>query len=199
LLDKCFYKIFVFEHYREKSVFFPRVICVKQDKTLEPVVRVEVESQLDDFIKRPLRLENPKIYHLDVGAMYPNIILTNRLQPPAVVTNEDCIACIYNTPDAKCRRTMQWEWRGQIMPASRAEYERILQQLENEKFGKPPRPFHSLDRELRAQTEKKRRENAFYVDTVKAFRDRRYEYKALLKASTVLCFPNFEEKVALEI
>lgn len=27
------------------------------------------------------------------------------------------------------------------------------------------------------------RENAFYVDTVKAFRDRRYEYKAMLKAS----------------
>lgn len=25
------------------------------------------------------------------------------------------------------------------------------------------------------------RENAFYVDTVKAFRDRRYEYKLLLK------------------
>ncbi|KAH3704604.1 hypothetical protein DPMN_079663 [Dreissena polymorpha] len=28
----------------------------------------------------PNRLENPIIYHLDVGAMYPNIILTNRLQ-----------------------------------------------------------------------------------------------------------------------
>ena len=28
----------------------------------------------------PNRLENPMIYHLDVGAMYPNIILTNRLQ-----------------------------------------------------------------------------------------------------------------------
>ena len=26
------------------------------------------------------RSENPRIYHLDVGAMYPNIILTNRLQ-----------------------------------------------------------------------------------------------------------------------
>ena len=24
---------------------------------------------------------NPLIYHLDVAAMYPNIILTNRLQP----------------------------------------------------------------------------------------------------------------------
>jgi hypothetical protein len=32
------------------------------------------------------RLENPIIYHLDVGAMYPNIILTNRLQPSAMVS-----------------------------------------------------------------------------------------------------------------
>ncbi|VDO31832.1 unnamed protein product [Onchocerca flexuosa] len=169
----------------------------------------KVEAQLDDFIKRPLRLETPKIYHLDVGAMYPNIILTNRLQPSAVVTNEDCIACVYNTPDAKCQRAMRWEWRGEIMPASKGEYERILQQLENETFGKPPKPFHSLDHDQRIQIEVKRvkdfckraygkthitkneyrytticeRENAFYVDTVKAFRDRRYEYKAMLKAS----------------
>lgn len=42
------------------------------------------------------------------------------------------------------------------VPASRGEYERILQQLENEKFGKPPKPFHSLDREQRAHIEKKR-------------------------------------------
>ncbi|VDK87417.1 unnamed protein product, partial [Onchocerca ochengi] len=169
----------------------------------------KVEAQLDDFIKRPLRLETPKIYHLDVGAMYPNIILTNRLQPSAVVTNEDCIACVYNTPDAKCQRAMRWEWRGEIMPASKGEYERILQQLENETFGKPPKAFHSLDHDQRIQIEVKRvkdfckraygkthitkneyrytticeRENAFYVDTVKAFRDRRYEYKAMLKAS----------------
>lgn len=41
---------------------------------------VKVKDQLSDFVRRPFRLENPKIYHLDVGAMYPNIILTNRLQ-----------------------------------------------------------------------------------------------------------------------
>ena len=35
----------------------------------------------------PNRLESPMIYHLDVGAMYPNIILTNRLQ---VCTNALC-------------------------------------------------------------------------------------------------------------
>uniref|UniRef100_A0A0N5A8U1 DNA polymerase epsilon catalytic subunit n=1 Tax=Syphacia muris TaxID=451379 RepID=A0A0N5A8U1_9BILA len=167
----------------------------------------QVVSQLDDFIKRPLRLECPKIYHLDVGAMYPNIILTNRLQPPAVVSEEDCIACIHNIPDAKCRRMMRWEWRGEIIPATKGEYDRILQQLETEKFGKPPKPYHALSNELRKQIEKKRiqdfckraygkfhisrsefrhtaiceLENGFYVNTVRAFRDRRYEYKGLLK------------------
>ena len=28
----------------------------------------------------------PLIYHLEVAAMYPNIILTNRLQPSSIVT-----------------------------------------------------------------------------------------------------------------
>ena len=32
------------------------------------------------------RDEVPLIYHLDVAAMYPNIILTNRLQPSSIVT-----------------------------------------------------------------------------------------------------------------
>ena len=45
---------------------------------------VERLSMLRDC---PNRLENPIIYHLDVGAMYPNIILTNRLQ---VSKSYDC-------------------------------------------------------------------------------------------------------------
>lgn len=40
----------------------------------------EIENQLNLLYEKPIRNENPKIYHLDVGAMYPNIILTNRLQ-----------------------------------------------------------------------------------------------------------------------
>ena len=40
----------------------------------------EVEEAFNGLIEVPTRLENPRIYHLDVGAMYPNIILTNRLQ-----------------------------------------------------------------------------------------------------------------------
>jgi hypothetical protein len=52
----------------------------------------------------PRREEVPLIYHLDVAAMYPNIILTNRLQPSAVVTDEDCAACDFNKPGAPPRQ-----------------------------------------------------------------------------------------------
>lgn len=37
-----------------------------------------------------------------------------------------------------------------------------MQQLENEKFGKPPKPFHLLDREQRAKIEKQRIQGNFF-------------------------------------
>ncbi|VDM71906.1 unnamed protein product [Strongylus vulgaris] len=74
----------------------------------------EVQETFDHLLAIPARMENPRIYHLDVGAMYPNIILTNRLQPCAMVNEEICMACTYNRPDAKCKRTMNWEWRGEL-------------------------------------------------------------------------------------
>lgn len=49
-----------------------------------------------------------------LGAMYPNIILTNRLQPSAMVEETTCAACDYNRPGAKCQRNMTWMWRGEI-------------------------------------------------------------------------------------
>ncbi|XKL62236.1 hypothetical protein PGB90_002069 [Kerria lacca] len=174
----------------------------------------DIKSKLLELREIPNRLENPIIYHLDVGAMYPNIILTNRLQPSAMVNETICASCDYNKPGAKCQRNMVWTWRGEIMPASRSEFQRIQQQLEIEKFppvfpGGPTRAFHQLPKVERAAYEKKRlseycrkvykkthvtrieertttvcqKENSFYVDTVRAFRDRRYEYKGLCKVA----------------
>ncbi|XP_029296654.1 DNA polymerase epsilon catalytic subunit A [Cottoperca gobio] len=172
----------------------------------------EIKKKLISLKEVPNRIECPLIYHLDVGAMYPNIILTNRLQPSAVVDEATCAACDFNKHGATCQRRMAWQWRGEIMPAGRSEFHRIQQQLESEKFppffpNGPPRAFHSLNREEQAKHEKKRladyckraykkthvtkleqrvtticqRENSFYVDTVRAFRDRRYEFKGLHK------------------
>jgi DNA polymerase epsilon subunit 1 len=144
--------------------------------------------------------------------MYPNIILTNRLQPSAIVDESDCAACDFNKGGAKCQRSMKWISRVEYMPASKSEFQRIQQQLENEKFpslksGEPMRQFHQLSHEEQAEIEKTRlqeycrkaykrahiqreelretlvcqRENSFYVDTVRDFRDRRYEFKNLHK------------------
>jgi len=175
----------------------------------------DIKEKLCDLRDTPARLENPIIYHLDVGAMYPNIILTNRLQPSAMVDEAVCAACDYNKPGATCQRRMPWMWRGEVMPAGRSEYYRIQQQLETEKFPpsiwapNEPRAFHQLKKDEQAAFEKKRlqeycrkaykkthitkleerftticqKENSFYVDTVRAFRDRRYTYKGLCKQS----------------
>ncbi|KAL6267362.1 hypothetical protein P5V15_000437 [Pogonomyrmex californicus] len=174
----------------------------------------EVKRKLKELKDQPLRLENPVIYHLDVGAMYPNIILTNRLQPSAIVNEMDCAVCDYNKPDALCQRKMKWMWRGEYLAASLGEYQRIKQQLETERFppqfpGGTKRAFHELTTKEQATLQKNRlteyckkaykkvkitrteertqticqKENSFYVDTVRAFRDRRYEYKALTKVA----------------
>ncbi|XP_030369181.1 DNA polymerase epsilon catalytic subunit A [Scaptodrosophila lebanonensis] len=177
-------------------------------------VKQEISQGLQGLHDIPNRLEQPVIYHLDVGAMYPNIILTNRLQPSAMVSDMDCAACDFNKPGVRCKRSMDWLWRGEMLPASRNEFQRIQQQLETEKFpplfpGGPTRAFHELSKEDQAAYEKKRlsdycrkaykktkitkletrnsticqKENSFYVDTVRAFRDRRYEYKGLTKVA----------------
>ena len=41
-------------------------------------VRDAIKAELESLRDHPNREETPLIYHLDVAAMYPNIILTNR-------------------------------------------------------------------------------------------------------------------------
>ncbi|XP_046479124.1 DNA polymerase epsilon catalytic subunit 1 isoform X1 [Neodiprion pinetum] len=197
------------KHTIEEEEKIPLEKVTNFDEVVEKI-KVKLRALRD----QPLRMENPVIYHLDVGAMYPNIILTNRLQPSAMVDETVCAACDYNKLNAVCQRNMTWMWRGEHTPASLSEFQRIQQQLEIEKFpplfpGGPQRAFHQLSKEDQAMYEKKRlteycrkaykktkitrmeertqtvcqKENSFYVDTVRAFRDRRYEYKALTKVS----------------
>ncbi|VEL10531.1 unnamed protein product [Protopolystoma xenopodis] len=96
-----------------------------------------MEATLSDLAASPNRIECPVIYHLDVGAMYPNIILTNRLQPSAVLpadANTRCPGCHFYKMDALCQRFMPWTWRAEIWTASRAECYRVQAQLAQEKF-----------------------------------------------------------------
>ncbi|KAM0031519.1 putative DNA-directed DNA polymerase [Helianthus debilis subsp. tardiflorus] len=196
------------------------------DRDLKYAINVEGKMELEDgsnydevknaimekliaLRDEPTREEYPLIYHLDVAAMYPNIILTNRLQPPSVVTDEVCTACDFNRPGKTCLRNLEWEWRGETYTAKRSDYYHIKRQIESEFVdGLPSKAFLDLpkaDQQLKLKERLKKycqkaykrvlekpvtetrkagicmRENPFYVDTVRSFRDRRYEYKGLNK------------------
>eukprot|EP00900_Chrysochromulina_parva_P027266 jgi/Chrpa1/9173/Chrysochromulina_OHIO_Genome00022984-RA len=184
----------------------------REEITNYGAVRAAIAEKLETLRDNPTRSEEPVIYHLDVGAMYPNIILTNRLQPPAIVTEQTCAACVHNQPESDCKRPLKWMWRGQVFPASLQESDMVRATLEYENVpnpepGAPPIAFLELDPETQNKRFRQRlkeycqkafakahvtkseektavtcqRENPFYIDTVRAFRDRRYEYKRLNK------------------
>ncbi|XP_057456006.1 DNA polymerase epsilon catalytic subunit A-like [Lotus japonicus] len=175
-------------------------------------VKNAIREKLLQLRDTPIREECPLIYHLDVAAMYPNIILTNRLQPPSIVTDEICTACDFNRPGKTCLRKLEWVWRGETFTAKKSDYYHLKKQIESEftygTDGRSSKSFLDLPK-LEQQSKLKERlkkycqkaykrvldkpvtelreagicmrENPFYVDTVRSFRDRRYEYKGLNK------------------
>ncbi|KAG1874953.1 hypothetical protein F4604DRAFT_1763232 [Suillus subluteus] len=183
-----------------------------EDVTNYDEVKSQIQSALEALRDTPKRTDKPLIYHLDVAAMYPNIMLSNRLQPDSMVDESVCAVCDFNRPGKTCDRRLEWAWRGEFFPARRDEYNMIRHALNQESFppkraGGPQRRFPDLtDAEQTALLHKRlgdysrkvykkikdtkvetresivcQRENPFYVDTVRRFRDRRYEYKGLHK------------------
>lgn len=216
---------------------------VESGKSLDDIENLEevknaIIQKLDDYIEKEENVELPLIYHVDVAAMYPNIILTNRLQPSSIVDNRVCSSCVYNSDENNCKRKMEWDWRVEYYLTDRGEYEQVKSQLEMElhkkedpyantqsssifgtdrNYGNKYKQqnedkenkvtFNRLSEPERVQKIKSRlkeycrtvykkttetkivnkketicmRENPFYVDTVRAFRDRRYIYRTKAK------------------
>ncbi|KAK8886294.1 DNA polymerase epsilon catalytic subunit [Tritrichomonas musculus] len=168
-------------------------------------VQDSIIEKLTKLRDHPKFEANPVIIHLDVAAMYPNIMLTNRLQPTAIVDEKTCAKCPIR--DENCQRRMKWKWRGEIFPATESESKAVLKQLESENTGAS---WFTLSAEDQAKKYKERltefckkvyqktketkpekrtsiicmKAHSFYIETVRSFRDRRYEYKNLLKVWT---------------
>ncbi|KIL62773.1 hypothetical protein M378DRAFT_12571 [Amanita muscaria Koide BX008] len=183
------------------------------DVTNYEEVKKSICLALETMRDNPRRTDKPLIYHLDVAAMYPNIMLSNRLQPDSMVDESVCAVCDYNRPGKQCDRRLHWAWRGEFFPAQRDDINMIKFALSRETFpakrdGLPDRRFHELaeaeqsamlhkrlgdysrkvykkTKETKVETREAivcQRENPFYVNTVRRFRDRRYEYKGLHKS-----------------
>lgn len=175
-------------------------------------IKGKIQGILEEMRDNPVRTDKPLIYHLDVAAMYPNIMLSNRLQPDSMIDESVCAVCDFNTEDKQCARKLEWAWRGEFFPAQRDELNMVKHALHQEAFPPkykdgPKRKFTDLSpteqtalihkrlgdysRKVYKKTKDTRivtresivcqRENPFYIDTVRSFRDRRYEYKGLLK------------------
>ena len=201
--------------------FLEKEVNVKKEDVVNyDAVVAGIRRELSALADNPARTEEPLIYHLDVAAMYPNIILSNRLQPSAIVSKDTCAACSFNK-DAEgneCQRKMAWKWRGDLYKATKADVQQIQRELEapahryntrDAESGEITRvPWKELGekekhefliKNVRTYSSKAykrvkspvnedrtdvvcQRENAFYIDTVRAFRDRRYEFKDATKS-----------------
>jgi DNA polymerase epsilon subunit 1 len=151
----------------------------------------DMKSKLWDLQKIAQNNEDkkmlPLIYHVDVAAMYPNIILTNRLQPTAIVNDKICCNCIFNKKENDCKRKMGWEYKVTYFPISKKEYEVIEEEKyqvhykeRKQEIEKAVKMFANKNykRVRETKIEKREdticmRENSFYVDTIRDFRDRR--------------------------
>lgn len=141
-------------------------IEVEEKKSMDDVVNYEdvkaqIAERLVNLREKPHRDEVPSIYHLDVASMYPNIMITNRLQPDSMIQESDCAACDFNRPGKTCDRRLPWAWRGEFLPAKRDEYNMIRQAVANERFpgrtkNSPMRSFGEMSAEEQAAIIKKR-------------------------------------------
>ncbi|KAL0233672.1 hypothetical protein PCE1_002181 [Barthelona sp. PCE] len=153
----------------------------------------------------------PLIYHLDVGAMYPNIILTNRLQPNAVFAYrgssqpKECVNCSFFPvrDDIKCQRVLEWNRKITMFNLDshsvRSSYREVLDVRSQPKTSEQRVEFiEELEdivkkRAIKSNRVQSRlisdkvpavvcqREHSFYIDTVEDFRDRRYVFKGKAK------------------
>ncbi|CBZ50569.1 DNA polymerase, related [Neospora caninum Liverpool] len=266
-LDSDAYQ-FLIDSLDETLLFWLNQENASSSSSLTPEDFPDWQVHRQDILDRLVSLRNarvlrslPVIYHLDVSAMYPNIILTHRLQPPAVVDEEFCSQCPFSKEAALCQRRMTWRRKLEVSPAEKGHILPLQQKLkmklfevtgdrrekasqaakeaqgedeaseddweEDEEGEKKKRGREGFGREetqaARATkktwtelTEKQKhmelikvvkdfslkaykktkmqkevdqeaivcqRENPFYVDTVRAFRDRRYIFKRRLKAA----------------
>lgn len=178
----------------------------RSEEDFEEVKRSILENLMAN--RGSLRREG-RIYHLDVGAMYPNIILTNKLQPVSIVNEDICIRCDFSDESNRCKKKMEWILKVEYMPARKEEVEMIKKQVWKKVVGgegscsgqqemgveawgysnevrsrvrEYSRRIYRKAKVRKSSVERStvcQREVPFYVETVRKFRDQRYTYKRL--------------------
>ncbi|KAL8432970.1 hypothetical protein Efla_001178 [Eimeria flavescens] len=108
-----------------------------RDAALTPASFSDWEENVRDIKERLFKLQNspflkarPVLLHLDVAAMYPNIILTHRLQPPAIKTQQQCRECPWYEQASECQRRLRWRRKLEVSPAEKGAILSLQQELQ---------------------------------------------------------------------
>ncbi|KAK9075077.1 hypothetical protein SSX86_003396 [Deinandra increscens subsp. villosa] len=175
---------------------------------LDPSAFKQLIENLDRDLEFAIKVEG-KMDGVHSVSNYDEVKNAIMEKPPSIVTDEVCIACDFNRPGKTCLRNLEWVWRGETYTAKRSDYYHIKRQIESEFVDGPQSKLFidlpKVDQQLKLSERLKKycqkaykrvlekpiteirkagicmRENPFYVDTVRSFRDRRYEYKGLNK------------------
>ena len=110
-----------------------------EDVTNYDQIKQGIQTALEVMRDNPRRTDKPLVYRLDAAAMYPNIMLSNLLQPDSMVDGSVCAVCDHNRPGKTCGRRLKRAWRGEFFPAHQDEFNMIKRALNQEDFP-PKRP-----------------------------------------------------------
>lgn len=182
-----------------------------EDVTNYDEVKQKIIDKLLELKAKPNRKECPLIYHLDVASMYPNIMTTNRLQPDSMIKESDCAGDAENpeaTCDRRLPWAWRVEYLpAKRDEYNMIKHAVSKEKFPGRNKSDPPRSFDQLSTADQAAIVKKRlqdyskkiyhkiyesktiereaiicqRVNPFYVNTVRDFRDRRYDFKGQQK------------------
>lgn len=91
----------------------------------------EAQLEIEGALSRvALGTSNPQIFHVDVMAMYPNIIITNRLQPTSIVNDKICANCQFDNETA-CKKQMGWQYKAKVLPVSKKVFDSLKAKIPN--------------------------------------------------------------------
>lgn len=145
-----------------------------------PEVLLNISDRLEDYFDYQCLYPDQEfdIYHFDVKAMYPSIILTYRLQPHAVRYKPTCEDC----------QQMRWTWKGEVFNMTKDEYlqfppdskEALVKKCKEFVSSAKRRP-QVKSKESLEQIYMCQRQYPFFVDVVEDIKNMRDYYKKQLK------------------
>ncbi|CAJ0911133.1 12739_t:CDS:10, partial [Entrophospora sp. SA101] len=191
----------IWEHYMDSEANFSNTSHENYD-----MVKSEILEMLKIFQDCPKPYEGlPLIYHMDVASMYPNIILTNRLQPNSMIDEDVCKGCAFNHSNKQCDRRMTWSYRVEIFPTSNSDYLTIRNQLTKSTFKKNNsenlnQVFLSLPKSQQSKIIKKQVGDYSQKKQAKYWKkqfDQAYREKDFIKASDAIRMINFNDSLQL--